>query len=814
MGDRLEVVVHHGGGFEEFDHNGYVGAEDSWFVDEDYFSYFEFVGEIKEQLNYPSIDTMWFYDPQDLDELVLLEDDMGANRMRNIAQMSERVHLYLMHPMGEPDIIEVIEHGPIEGVNDNGPTVLVSENGPSEGVNENGSAEVVNDNGPTVLVSEMGLVRVVNEGDKDGPTVEVINDKEGQQETDIDDNIDEEDSDDSALGIHFDDEEEDCMLEDNFGDEGGEDNFVDQTMVDENVVGENGQNETVIKDKGKSVRKEGAQGDELFEEEDVGKIDKGKGKAMAGGLSDIDEYNSEELDSGTDTSDNEDDEQSNANHSKFPTFKMPTSMRDYKWESGMYFACKQEFQEAIRCYAIHSTRGGQESWQLRSVKDEHLCNRDPKVKLLSSNWLGKKLHKKVKENPNLKLVDIIERTQQKWNLKIGRTKAARARSLAFDIVDGSFREQYTRFNDYAHELLRSNHGSTIIVTTTPFQGDEDDLEHPGRPLYPHFQRAYICFKGCKESFLKCRPIIGLDGAFLKGYYGGQILAAIGRDPNDQMLPIAFAVVEGETKETWKWFLELLTNDLGGTRSCSLITFISDQQKGLLPAMDELLPGVAHREMQEIKTINGEAFKHLIKIPPRHWSKSYFTPEPKCDTLVNNMSEAFNSVIVGARAKPIVTMIEEIRVYMMERWEKSRQKIGRYAESILPNIKKKLEREASFSNQWMVRPAGYELFEVRNISATATQAGASQAPPAATQAHATSQGKTASKKSKNKDQAKPATAASTQPNAPAQGNTASKKRKKKEQARPAASQPLLTTNKRQKLPVNKGGQASTQPTPRN
>jgi hypothetical protein len=40
------------------------------------------------------------------------------------------------------------------------------------------------------------------------------------------------------------------------------------------------------------------------------------------------------------------------------------------------------------------------------------------------------------------------------------------------------------------------------------------------------------------------PIIGLDGCFLKGYYGGQILAAIGRDPNDQMLPIAFAVVEG------------------------------------------------------------------------------------------------------------------------------------------------------------------------------------------------------------------------------------------------------------------------------
>ncbi|CAJ2636458.1 unnamed protein product [Trifolium pratense] len=836
MDDRLEVVVHHGGWFEEFDHNGYVGADVSWFVDEDYFSYFEFVGEIKKKLKYPSIDTMWFYDPQDVNELVLLEDDMDANRMKNIARMDGRVHLYLMHPMAEPEFIEAIEYGPIEGVNENGPAEGVNENGPAEGVKENGPVEGVNEYGPTDDLNDNGPSEGVNEtgptgpteGDKVGPTADAEGDKVGPtaekgkgvriDDDVIDDLLNEveydEDSEDSALGIHFDDSEEDCLLEDNF------DTVADETVVDENVV-----DEPVTKGKGKKGKKvrqecnvskptskkgrpkkknnnsniytvvqgaqQTAQGDELFEE-DVGNIDKSKYKAFVGGLSDIEDYNSEELDSGSDSDieneveDSEDEDEHDTewpSNYKLPTFKMPSSMRDYKWESGMYFACKQEFQEAIRCYAIQSQRAikykkndkkrirlicksgcvwnaycshmpGQETWQLMFVKDEHKCNREPKVKMLSAKWLGKRLHKKVKENPNLKLIDIMEKTQQKWNLKISKNKASKARGIAFDLVDGSFREQYTRFYDYSHELLRSNRGSTVIVTTTPFQGDEADLEHPERPLCPHFQRAYICFKGCKESFLICRPIIGLDGAFLKGYYGGQILAAIGRDPNDQMLPIAIAVVEGETKETWKWFLELLTNDLGGTRACSLITFISDQQKGLLPAMDELLPGVAHRfcvrhlynnfkkkfpgkklkelmwkaanatyvnawhrEMQEIKTINIEAFKHLIKIPPRHWSKSYFTPEAKCDTLVNNMSEAFNSVIVGARAKPIVTMLEEIRVYMMERWETNRQKIGRYVESILPNIKKKLERETSFSNNWMVRPAGYELFEVRHISAS-------------------------------------------------------------------------------------------------
>lgn len=113
------------------------------------------------------------------------------------------------------------------------------------------------------------------------------------------------------------------------------------------------------------------------------------------------------------------------------------------------------------------------------------------------------------------------------------------------------------------------------ITSQPLQPEDDGHEHLGNP---HFQRMYICFKACKESFFKCRPIIGLDGCFLKGYYGGQILAAIGRDPNDQMLPIAFAVVEGETKDTWSWFLELLAADLGGVTNCKTYTFISDQQK--------------------------------------------------------------------------------------------------------------------------------------------------------------------------------------------------------------------------------------------
>ena len=69
-------------------------------------------------------------------------------------------------------------------------------------------------------------------------------------------------------------------------------------------------------------------------------------------------------------------------------------------------------------------------------------------------------------------------------------------------------------------------------------------------------------------------------------------------------------------------------------------------------------------MLEMRNVNEEEIQHLLNITQRFWSKSRFRTSPRCDTLVNNMSEAFNSVFVAARAKPIVTMIEEIRVYLM------------------------------------------------------------------------------------------------------------------------------------------------------
>jgi hypothetical protein len=72
---------------------------------------------------------------------------------------------------------------------------------------------------------------------------------------------------------------------------------------------------------------------------------------------------------------------------------------------------------------------------------------------------------------------------------------------------------------------------------------------------------------------------GLDGCFVKLCTGAQILAATGRDGNNNMYPIAFAVVPKEDKANWCWFLTQLKFALGGeSGEYGHYTIMSDRQK--------------------------------------------------------------------------------------------------------------------------------------------------------------------------------------------------------------------------------------------
>ena len=71
-----------------------------------------------------------------------------------------------------------------------------------------------------------------------------------------------------------------------------------------------------------------------------------------------------------------------------------------------------------------------------------------------------------------------------------------------------------------------------------------------------------------------------------------------------------------------------------------------------------------KRMQELKDLDPKAWEYLADINPAQWSKSHFTCRALSDCLANNLSESFNSMILKARDKPILAILEWIRVRIM------------------------------------------------------------------------------------------------------------------------------------------------------
>ncbi|GJW75232.1 hypothetical protein Tco_0134602 [Tanacetum coccineum] len=74
-----------------------------------------------------------------------------------------------------------------------------------------------------------------------------------------------------------------------------------------------------------------------------------------------------------------------------------------------------------------------------------------------------------------------------------------------------------------------------------------------------------------------------------------------------------------------------------------------------------------------------------------WSRAYFTTDKACDAVENGISECFNALIVDDRRKPIINMLEDIRLLCMDRSQRMREKHEKWNDGICPNIKKKLEK---------------------------------------------------------------------------------------------------------------------------
>ncbi|GKC74930.1 hypothetical protein Tco_1120813, partial [Tanacetum coccineum] len=85
---------------------------------------------------------------------------------------------------------------------------------------------------------------------------------------------------------------------------------------------------------------------------------------------------------------------------------------------------------------------------------------------------------------------------------------------------------------------------------------------------------------------------------------------------------------------------------------------------------------------------------------------------RCASFENGISESFNIAFLGLRHKPIITMLEEIRLYIMQRLVPMNKIAFSLEDRITPSIRKRLETLKEKQRECHIFPSGFQELEVR------------------------------------------------------------------------------------------------------
>ena len=120
-------------------------------------------------------------------------------------------------------------------------------------------------------------------------------------------------------------------------------------------------------------------------------------------------------------------------------------------------------------------------------------------------------------------------------------------------------------------------------------------------------------------------------------------------------------------------------------------------------------------MEKLNSLNERAWEYLSKIQPEAWVKAYFSPYPKVDGITNNNCEVWNAKILKYRNKPILTMLEELRCYVMRKQAAHKKALQANIGKLAPVQQQRLEKEKLESNKWTPQWSGDERGNVFEVS---------------------------------------------------------------------------------------------------
>nr|XP_009765266.1 PREDICTED: uncharacterized protein LOC104216834 [Nicotiana sylvestris] len=175
-----------------------------------------------------------------------------------------------------------------------------------------------------------------------------------------------------------------------------------------------------------------------------------------------------------------------------------------------------------------------------------------------------------------------------------------------------------------------------------------------------FVYMFFMYGASISGWKYCRPLIAVDGTFLKNKYRGVLLVAVTKDANNQIFSIAFGVADSENNESYEWYFKELRKAIGIRKD---LMFLSDRHKAIANGIAKVFPECYHEFddfMSQIAAVDKKIFNYLMEEPPgRCWAHSH-CPRRRYDMLTTNIVESMNNVLRRARELPLLTMMDFIQ----------------------------------------------------------------------------------------------------------------------------------------------------------
>lgn len=332
-------------------------------------------------------------------------------------------------------------------------------------------------------------------------------------------------------------------------------------------------------------------------------------------------------------------------------------------------------------------------FEIKSYAGEHTCTGDDSASSpqISTQWIARRIIDRVAADKGYKPAQIVRDVHEQYAVTIKYGLAYSAQQAALVMISGGKELAYAELPRYAKMIEKTNPGSCARVQT-------DETTN-------RFARFFVSYASHTKGFQWCRPLIFLDAGFIKEDHGGQIFVASGIDANGQLLPLALSIAKSESEESWTWMLQLLRDQLSLHNSLpeEQLTIISDRAKGLINAVEAVLPGAHHgyclrhlcsnlirkfcgqtnpddlaSAFWEVATAKTEydysasvvrlndllpaAMDYLIDVGTGHWAVAHFKGQ-RFGHLTSNPAESINSWLLHARELPILRLLECARQHM-------------------------------------------------------------------------------------------------------------------------------------------------------